>query len=206
MLVAPVLGFDARHLFSSPMHAVLTSWASMATRCVRCRCSVSISRSWFIPTGQWECVWFCVTAVAVDSAAEDPIRSCLNWSAHQCASLLACSLATRHAAREAAAIAAGRAVAPQRSSLQGLTAAEAVSGLQGTADLEAGTATSGAEEGGGGQPSLRRSGSERYLGETFGSSVNSSLQLIGYGLLEASTAGKGSISHPALLFTSTLRA
>ena len=86
---------------------------------------------------------------------------------------------------------------PRRSSLQGLAPAETVSGLQATADLETGTAASGSEQGGGGQPSLRRSGSERYLGETFGSSVNSSLQRIGYGLLEASTAGKCSVQQLA---------
>ena len=107
------------------------------------------------------------------------------------------SLATRHAAREAAATAAGRAVEPRRSSLQGLAHAEVVRGVQVTADLETGTAASGIDEGSGSQPRLRRSGSEHYLGETFGSSVNSSLQRIGYGLLEASTAGKCSVCQLA---------
>jgi hypothetical protein len=102
------------------------------------------------------------------------------------------SLATRHAAREAAGTAAGRALEPRRSSLQGVAPAEAVSNMQVTADLETGTAASGINEGSSSQP-LRRTGSERYLGETFGSSVNSSLQRIGYGLLEASTAGKCSV-------------
>lgn len=106
------------------------------------------------------------------------------------------SLATRHAAREAATTTpSSRPGERRRSSQQGtssLPLEEAPSGPLGAMDLETGTAAaSGYGEGSGsGRPSLRRSGSERYLGETLGSSVNSSLQRIGYGLLEVSTAGK----------------
>lgn len=88
---------------------------------------------------------------------------------------LLCSLATRHAANQAAAVAAAR-----------------QSQAESASDLEAGTAGR-SEDGGeaGSERSVRlRRTSTQYLGETLGSTVSGSLQRIGIGLLEVSTAGR----------------